>query len=89
MCCGVMVEAVNHHLLHPTSILEVYKVFNHLHMLWMVICMHRYTDMPVQVGAKLWKIGVSRGPNDTVVSWLRLLTTPDCIPHPYRMYKSD
>ncbi len=25
MCCGVMVEAVNHPLLHPTSILDVYK----------------------------------------------------------------
>jgi hypothetical protein len=27
MCCGVTVEAVNHHLLHPTSILDMYKVF--------------------------------------------------------------
>ena len=26
-CCGVMVEAENPHLLHPTSILDVYKEF--------------------------------------------------------------
>ena len=32
-----MVEAVNHPRMHPTSILDVYKVFEHLHMLWMGI----------------------------------------------------
>ena len=55
-----MVEAVNHHLLHPTSILEVYKVFNHLHihMLLMGIWVHRYTVIPVQVGGEFWKIVV-------------------------------
>ncbi len=37
MCCGVMVEAVNHHLLQPTSILDMYKVFKQLDMLWMGI----------------------------------------------------
>jgi hypothetical protein len=26
-CCGVMVEAANPHSLHPTSILDVSKVF--------------------------------------------------------------
>ena len=40
MCCGVMVKAVDHYWLYPTSILEVYKVFNHRHMLWMGICVH-------------------------------------------------
>ncbi len=50
MCCGVMVEAVNHHLLHPTFILDVYKVFKHLHMLWMGIWVHPYTVIPVQMG---------------------------------------
>jgi hypothetical protein len=58
MCCGVTLEAVNHHRLHPTSILEVYKVFNCLHMLWMDIKVHPYTVIPVQVVAKFWKIGV-------------------------------
>jgi hypothetical protein len=58
MCCGVMVEAVNHHLLHPTSILDVYKVFKHLHMLWMGILVHPYMVNPVQVGGKILKIGV-------------------------------
>ncbi len=77
---GVMVEAVNHHWLHPTSILDVYKVIEHLHMLWMGIWVHPYTVIPVQVVAKFWKIGVAKfwkigvrwSPNDGVVSWLRL-----------------
>ncbi len=30
-CCVVMVEGVNNHRLHPTSILDIYKVFEHLH----------------------------------------------------------
>ncbi len=72
MCWGVMVEAVNHHLLQPTSILDVYKVFKHVHMLWMGIWMHPYTVIPVQVGVKLLKIGVRQSPNDVVVSWFRL-----------------
>jgi hypothetical protein len=36
--------------LHPTSILDVYKVFWHLDMLWTGICVHPYTVTPVQVG---------------------------------------
>ena len=60
MCCGVTLEAVNHHLVHPTFILDVYKVFKHLHMLWMGIWVHPYTVIHVQVGAEFWKI-VDRG----------------------------
>ncbi len=42
-------------------------------MLWMGIWVHPYTVIPVQVGAKFWKIEVRRqSPNDIVVSWLRL-----------------
>jgi hypothetical protein len=41
-------------------------------MLWMGIWVHPYTVIPLQVGAKFWKIGVRRGPNDVVMSWLRL-----------------
>ncbi len=60
--CCVMVEAVNDCPLHPTSILDVSKVFEHLHMLWMGIWVHPYTVIPVQAGAKFWKIGVRQSP---------------------------
>ncbi len=78
---GVMVEAMNHQWLHPTSILDVCKIVEHLHMLWMGIWVHPYTVIPVQVGTKFWKIGVRRSSNDVAVSWLRLY-----IPHQYWMY---
>jgi len=42
-CYGVMVEAENPHRMHPTSILDVYKVFLHLEMLWMGIWVHPYS----------------------------------------------
>jgi hypothetical protein len=52
-------------------------------MLWMGMWMHPYTVIPAQVGAKVWKHLVRPSPNDVMVSWLRLQTTADCIPHPY------
>ena len=40
---------------HPLSISYVYKVFQHLDMLWMGIWIRPYTVMPVQVGGGIWK----------------------------------
>jgi len=34
-CCNIMVKAPNPREVHPTSISYVYKVFQHLDMLWM------------------------------------------------------
>ncbi len=42
--------------------------------------------MPVQVGVNFCMIGVWLSPIDVVMSWLRLQTPVDCIPHPYHMY---
>jgi hypothetical protein len=41
----------------------------------------------VQVGVDFRKNGVWPSLYDVAVSWLRLLTPIDCIPHPYWMYK--
>ena len=67
-----MIEAANPYCLHPTSIYNVYKVFEHLHMVWMGIWVHPYTVILVEVGAKFLEIGVRQSSNDIVVSWLRL-----------------
>ena len=45
-----MVEAPNPLGVHPTSMSYVYKVFQHLDMLWMGIRKYPYTVTPVQVG---------------------------------------
>ena len=44
----------DHPTLHHTSIIHVYEVFEHLHMLWNGIWVHPHTVTPVQVEAKLW-----------------------------------
>jgi hypothetical protein len=51
--CGIIVEAVIHPTLHHTSIIQVYEVFEHLHMLWKGIWVHPYTVMMVEGGANL------------------------------------
>ncbi len=64
-----MFEAINHCSLHPTYQLDVYKVFEHLNMLWMGIWVHPYTvKIPVQVGGKCLKIGVWQSTNDIAVT---------------------
>jgi hypothetical protein len=44
-----------------------------------------YTVIPVEVGAKFWKIGVWADLNDIGMSWLRLQEASDYVPHPYWM----
>jgi len=46
----------------------VYKVIEHLNMLWMGIWGHPYPVIPVQVLAKFWKIGERLSQHDVVVS---------------------
>ena len=51
--CFDFVEAVNHPTLHHTSIIHVYEVFEHLHMLWKGIWVHPYTVITVEGGQNL------------------------------------
>ena len=55
-------------------------------MLWMGIWVHPYAVIRVQVGVSCRENGVWPSLYDVVVSWLRLQTPIDCIPHPYWMY---
>ncbi len=53
-------EPVNHPTLYLRSILNVYKVFEPLHMLWMGIWVHPYTviySYTYAGGANFWKYG--------------------------------
>ncbi len=55
--------------------------------MWTGIWVHPYTVTPVQVrGGFFGKIGVGLSPSDLVMSWLRLQTPVDCIPHPYHIH---
>ena len=52
----------------------------------MGIWVHPYTVKPVLVGVDFRIIGVGLSLSDVAMSWLRLQTPVDCIPHPYHMY---
>jgi hypothetical protein len=57
-------------------------------MLWMGIWVHPYAlPLHVQVGGDFRKKGAWPSLYDVVVTWLRLQTPIDCIPHPYWIYK--
>jgi len=55
-------------------------------MLWMGIWGHPYAVIHVQVGVNLRKTGVWPSLYDVAVSWMRLPTPINCIPHPCWMY---
>ena len=59
-------------------------------MLWMGICIwvRTYAVLQIQVlvGVNFRENGVWPSLYDVAVSWLRLQTPIDCIPHPYWMY---
>ncbi len=55
-------------------------------MLWIDIWVHPYTVIMVQEGVHFWKVGVWVRLNGVVVSWLRLQTASEGIPHLYHTY---
>jgi hypothetical protein len=54
---------------------------------WAYDWVHPYAVLHVQVGVNLRENGVWPSLYDVAVSWLRLQTPKDCIPHPYWMFK--
>jgi hypothetical protein len=55
-------------------------------MLWMGILVRTYAVLHVLVGVDFRGKWVWLSLFDVAVSWLRLQTPIDCIPHPYWMY---
>ena len=69
-----MVEATGGFRLHPTSILDVYKVFWHLDILFIGICVSILTLLGLcrRWGFGFFFWGVDLSLSDVVMSWLRL-----------------
>ena len=85
-CHDVMVEAGKPRWLHLTFTLYIYKVFEHLKMLWIGSWMRPYTDTPAEGGPRNWEIGVSLSEYNAMMSWLRLVSPADCIPLSHYIY---
>ncbi len=78
-----MVEADSHLKLLPTSILDMYKMIEHIDMLFIGIQYQPYTVSPTLLGSDFGALGHLQSQNDVFMSWLRLTATSNCFPHPY------
>ncbi len=78
-----MVEADSHLILIPISILDIYKMFEHIHMLSMSIEQQPYTVIVTLLGSYFGALGYLWSHNDAIMSWLRLTITSNCFPNPY------
>jgi hypothetical protein len=78
-----MVEADSHLKLLPASILDIYKVIEHIDMLSVVMQYQPYTVIPTLLGSDFGVLGHLLSQHDVIMSWLRLTATSNCFPHPY------
>jgi hypothetical protein len=84
-----MVEADIHLRLVPTSIAVIYNMFE---LLVLVCCLtdiweHPYIIIQAKLAPDFWNLGHLWTENDAITSWLRLTSTSDCFPHPYKTSK--
>jgi hypothetical protein len=78
-----MVEADSHLTLLPSSIFDIFKVFEHIDMMTICIQYQPYIVIPTQLGTYFVALGHMWSQNDVIMSWLRLTATSNCFPHPY------
>ncbi len=77
-----MVEADGHLKLLPTSILDIYKVVEHIDIFFMGIQYQPYTVIPTLLGSDFGVLGHLLSQHDEIMSWLRLTATSNCFPYP-------
>jgi hypothetical protein len=78
-----MVEADSHLKLRPTSILDIYKVFEHIDMLSLGTQYQSYTVIPTLLGSDFGVLGHLWSQHDVIMSWLRLKATSNSLLYPY------
>ena len=74
-----MVNADSHLKLLPTSILDIYKVIEHIDMLSMGIRYQPYTVIPTLLGSDFGVLGHLWSQNNVRTSCLRLTATSNCL----------
>ncbi len=79
-----MVEGDSHLKLLPTSILDMYNVFEHIDMLAMGIQYRPCTVIPtLLLGSDFGVLGHFWSQHDVIMSWLRLTVTSNYFPPLY------
>ena len=82
----VKVEADSHLKLLFSSILHIYKVFEHIDMLCIGIQQQPYTVLPTLLGSDFEVLGHLWSQHDVIMSWLRLTATSNWFPHLHYTY---
>jgi hypothetical protein len=70
-----MVKADSNLKLLPTSILDMYKVFEHIDILSISIQQQPYTGLPTPLVSDFGVLGDLQSQNYFITSWLRLIAT--------------
>jgi hypothetical protein len=78
-----MVEADSHLKLIPTSILHIYKVFEHIDMLSIGIQQQPNTVLRTLIGSDFGVRVYLWSQHDVITLWFRLRVTSNCFPHPH------
>jgi hypothetical protein len=78
-----MIEANGHLKLLPFSILNIYKVFENIDMLFICIKNQPYTVIPTLIYTGFEVLDHMWSQNDVIMSWLMLTATSKIFPHPY------
>ena len=81
-----MIEASVLFKLLPTSILDLYKVFDPLLCCLRGMWAHPYTIPPAKLAPDLELLGCLWSGNDAITSCVRLIYTSDHIVHPYYIF---
>ncbi len=82
-CNFIIVEAEIHLRLYPTSILDIYKVFEVLVCCLTSIRVHPYFSPPAMLAPDFGILGHLWSGNYAIAWWLRLTSTSDCFSHLY------
>jgi len=67
----------------PTSISDMYKVFELIDMLSIDIWLEPYKDIPTPLGSDFGVLGNLWSQHDVITSWLRLTANSNYLLHPY------
>ncbi len=81
-----MVEADMHLTLFPKLELDISKLFEPLTCCLKGIWVHPNTNTQAKLAQDFGLLGHLLSGNDAITSWLRLISTSDCFPHPYKTY---
>ncbi len=84
-----MVDADSHLKLLLESILDIYKVIEHIDMLSMGIQYQPYTVIPTLLGSDFGVLGHLWSQHDEIMSCLRKTVTSNCFSNPYKVDVTD